>query len=292
MLSPAAAHKKQVACGAVSRPMRPNTGGDAATILAFEADLNRMSHIRSRQRRNQFKRDLIPTYKPWVDEFIKSDDISVKRQRVFVWLLLWRVDAGDWLGALGMLPFALSHGMSAPKDFSRTLAEAVTEQIVDGVANQSQEAEQVELLSDLQRLIAGEDITDQIRAKLYKCLGVAYLGSESCKSLNFFEQAIKLNPRAGVKRLIDKLKRPVKASKKQPAKIAPVKKPDFKKQYELSARAAARRLGVSTPTVIRYAKKYPEDLPHLLIPTGCRSLYRFAVSDVDAYKRKYLINKS
>ena len=291
MLSPAAAYKKQVTRGTVNRPVRTNTGGDAATILAFEADLNRMSHIRSRQRRNQFKRDLIPRYQPWVDELKKSEDVSAKRQRVFVWLLLWRVDAGDWSGALSMLPFAFAHGMQAPEDFSRTLAEAVTEQIIEGVVNQKQEAEQIGLLNDLQRMIAGEDITDQISAKLYKCLGVAYLISEPLKALSLFEQAIKLNPRVGVRRLIDKLNRPAKVSKEQNAKKTPAKKPDIKKQYELSARAAARRLGVSTPTVIRYAKKHPQELPHLLIPTGCRSLYRFSVSDVDEYKRKYLINK-
>lgn len=291
MLSPAAAHKKQVSHGAASRPVQPEKGGDAATILAFEADLNRMSHIRSRQRRNQFKRDLIPTYQPWINEQMQSESVSAKRQRMFVWLLLWRVDAGDWMGALDMLPFAFAHGMQAPQDFSRTLAEAVTEQIIDGVVNQKQEAEQVGLLNDLQRMIAGKDITDEISAKLHKCLGVAYLVSEPQKALGLFEQAIKLNPRAGVRRLIDKLNKPAKVSKKQAAKKAPIKKPDIKKQYELSARAAARRLGVSTPTVIRYAKKHPQELPHLLIPTGCRSLYRFSVSDVDEYKRKYLINK-
>lgn len=291
MLSPASIGSAKPKSRARSSSTRVESSASAAIAAVFDADLNRMSHIRSRQRRNQTKRELMSRYQDWIDTLIMSDSSTVKERRMFVWLLLWKVDGGDWLGALDMMPFALSQNMTAPEDFSRTLVELVVEQIIDGVVVQKCEAEQVGLLGNLKGLIAQEDVRDQVSAKLYKAHGIAYLNVDDIKALGLLEQAISLHPRVGVRRHINKLKRVTSIVEKKPSKKPRKPKVDIRKKYELSARAAAERLGVSTPTIIRHARKKPDELPHLLIPTGCRSLFRFAVVDVDRYKRKHLINK-
>ena len=70
------------------------------------------------------------------------------------------------------------------------------------------------------------------------------------------------------------------------SKVSPdaiTKKVESDSKYELSARAAANLLGVSTPTMIRYAKNKPDQFPHISIKMGTRTMFRFSSDDVEKY---------
>ena len=60
--------------------------------------------------------------------------------------------------------------------------------------------------------------------------------------------------------------------------------------YQLSARAAAQLMGVSTPTIIRRAKRHPEWLPHLALKMGTRTVYRFNPLDIKRYLKQQMIS--
>jgi len=272
MLSPAAAHRSKVANQPAKAPaaVAVVSANESILLRQFSVDRNRLATIRSRVNRIEAKRGLLKNYQAWLDGFMQSPGNNPAQRDVFVWLLLWTVDVGHWQAAYKLAVFAMEQGINSPASFSRTLAETVTEQICDGLNKSGEQAANRALLDDLYELVRGQDMADQISAKLHKACGLACYESDKNRAHFMLSTAIKLNRNSGVKRLLKQLIAPEKPVKPDAAGI--------------SAKAAAAELGVSLPTVIRYAKKYPGHLPHEKVKTGTRSVYRFKLADVQRFK--------
>lgn len=283
MLSPAAQHRTSITAKPEVQPSAANTPYDTLIIQKFRIDQNRVKAIRSRKRRCELKRSALSSYQPWVADFMKATGYTGEQASMFVWLLLWNIDVGNWQAGYDMAVFAIGKGMASPVDFSRTLAETVTEQMVDGINQASQQADNRLLLESLYQMAKPLDMTDQITAKLYKAYGLACIGSDNDKARHLLEEALKLNEHSGVKRVLSRLGGCLDSRVDR-------RKKDYSKVYSLSASQAAKRLGFSAPTVIRHAKKYPDKLPHLSIPMGKRTVYRFNVADIKRYKTKHLVS--
>lgn len=282
MLSPAAAHRERV-----NKVHAVQSNNEMMTIRQFGAERRSISNIRSRARSAVAKGKAVLHYQAWIQTFIQSNNAVYEAENMFVWLLIWKIDSGHWMQAVEMAAVALERGLLAPKGFERTLVETLVEDIVTAIHQKKQQVEQVKLLDRLAVLVRGHDMFDPITAKLYRARGIAYKASHPEKAKQYFLKALEIYPKAGVKRDLQSVNRQLNAS--SPAetvkKITPA---DVAKRYSLSARKAAQRLGVSTPTIIRHAKKNPDLLPCLSIKTGKRMLYRFASIDIDRYKRKHL----
>lgn len=279
MLSPAAEHRNRMA-------NQPNKAAAAAVVLLphesillkqFAVDRNRLATIRSRTSRTTAKRGILENYSEWIGGFNPEAGYTREQESMFTWLLLWNVDVGNWEQAIKMAAFALASGLNAPVEFTRTLAETVTEQLADGINRAGEHERYKSLLDSLHELVRDQDMTDQITAKLYKACGLACIETDKERAKAMFIRAIELNPNAGVKRLLKQL-----SNGKKPVKT---------KNYSLSARNAAAELGVSLPTVIRHAKKHPDRLHHTCIQMGIRTVYRFNLADVKQYKINYLGKK-
>ncbi|MBF3604795.1 terminase, partial [Burkholderia pseudomallei] len=131
-----------------------------------------------------------------------------------VTVMVWRIDAGDFDGALAIAAYALSNGLTLPDQFERSLASLVAEQFADAALSsfldgETFDAASLELVDDLTR---EADMHDQVRAKLYKALGYATQAAAPARALDYLRRAVALNDRVGVKKDIDRLTKQVEAA--------------------------------------------------------------------------------
>lgn len=293
MLSPAAQHRVQTS-NSISEPGRNHhrqayqSAQNITIEIQFKTDKASLKAFKSLSRKAEIKRGLLPRYEAWIDGLMNAGTCSSKQESMFVWLLLWHIDCGRWSAALKMAVFALECGMNAPDDFKRNLAETLTEGFADGLSKGIRQGNYISLLDALAVAVANHDMSDLIAAKLYKLRGMAYLDSEPEQSYQLLTRALKLNEHSGVKRHLQRLKASMGAV------VVPVgvdtESADISlNDYTLSARAAARWLGMTAPTFMRLVKRQPEQFPHVLIPSGKRNLYRFNPDDIEAFKKSHLV---
>lgn len=173
----------------------------------FKADFQQLKHIKSRVRRNQEKQYILTRYQGWLDSVLQEKESSLvgTQASVFVWLLVWHLDVGEWLRGFELARVALQQGLAAPTDFSRSLAETVCEELVTGILKAELAPNYRLLLIELNALLSGQDMADPVSAKLYKALGLAYQHSEPEVAKAYFVQALERDSDAGVKRYLNAL---------------------------------------------------------------------------------------
>lgn len=295
MLSPAASHRlKTSVARAATLPapaMQPKVDSKPLPAIEpkhepvflgqFKADFNQMAHIKSRARRVDAKRNALTRYQQWLTDFMRRQGWEGREINMFVWLMLWHMDVGDWRRGLELARFALAAGMASPKDFSRTLAETVCEEIAGGILKAGCFNSHADVLEGLAELLAGHDMTDQISAKLCKARGLACIPLDTDKARQHLLQALELDSGAGVKRILKALDGNQRHPRSQPVNI---------QEFTLSGRAAAQLANMTAPAFLRHAKKHPDQLPRVEIPIGKRTLYRFNPRHVRAYMKQHLIN--
>lgn len=288
MHSLAAQHRRQAEAG-----QNDLNNSDSAAVLAdltttvmqnqFQSDLNRIRYIKSRIKRTAAKQAALPKYREWVDSFMKQTGYDDRQEQMFVTLLVWCIDTKVWDQALMMAAYSLELNLCQPRGFDRSLVEVITEELSDSALADAESGIHVAMLEQLLQSVEDQDMSDPIRAKLYKALGMALLTTDPARAESLLEQSLLFNPKSGVKRQLAMLQR-------QGGKPPLITAGNIQ-DYSLSATQAGKLAGMSTPTLIRHAKKYPEKLPRLEIPTGKRVLYRFNPRHIRAYMKNHLIKK-
>lgn len=295
MLSPAAQHriKASVAGKALlTAPVMPSKSNSKSALTLeskhesvfmaqFKAEFYQMGHIKSRARRKDVKRQVLGRHQEWLDSVMQRQQWQGDETNMFVWLTLWTLDIGEWKRGLDLARFALISGMTSPKEFNRSLAETVCEEIVGGILKAGDCHPYLNLLEDLAALLKGHDMADQITAKLYKARGLAWMTLEPSKARDMLLKALAFDVEVGVKRHLNTLNGHSRQSSSPLAAI---------QDYSLSGRAAAKLANMTAPAFLRHAKKHPDQLPHLAIPVGQRIIYRFNPKHVKAYLKQYFIN--
>jgi hypothetical protein len=235
-LSPAMRHQArmlaQMAAGKTEH-------GDATTGSQYElmlcqlaADRRTLSQVQSIKTRIELKKGLLPKYQPWVEGVLAAGKGA--QDDVLTTILVWRIDAGDYEGALHIARYAVKFNMSLPDQYQRNLATTLLDEFADayllkkGLETNPQLA--TDLLDEINALTKEHDVPDQARAKLYKALAYAQLdawnisGSSDRSPLSGVElaaataahsnlvEALKLFTGIGVKKDIERLERRLKKS--------------------------------------------------------------------------------
>jgi hypothetical protein len=223
MVSPARAHFQRVSAATASASAAAGQPLDCSEyelmLLKLAEDGRRLKGLQSLEAKAQVKRELLPDYAPWVDGVLAAGKGA--QDTVLVTVMVWRIDAGDYAGALDIAAYALLHDLVLPDRYARTTATLVAEEMADAAkrARDGKEAFDVDLLEQAQALTAAHDMPDEVRAKLHKEIGLLYaaqtqgeadlallrLLSES--ALENLRRAIQLSDRAGVKKDIERLER-------------------------------------------------------------------------------------
>lgn len=188
-----------------------NASGYQLMLAKLADDRRRLKQIQSIERKGEVKRELLPDYAPWVDGVLQAD--AGGRDDVVVTVMIWRIDAGDYPGALDIADYAMRHDLYVPDRFERTLGTIVAEELSDA-AKRLRDAKasgfDVGLLARAMAMTAHADMPDQVRAKLHCELGFALADSNPEQALDQLRRALQLHNGIGVKKAIEGLERKLK----------------------------------------------------------------------------------
>lgn len=179
-LSLAQAHQRRVRAAMEAAKTSPQQTMAGAT--AYEHQLNqllqdrlRLKQVQSNQGKAELKRQLLPDYIPYVQGVLVSGKGA--QDEVMTTVMVWRIDAGDYVGALDVADYVLQHQLLMPDRFERTTGCLVAEEIATAAlkAQKTGEAFDLSILERTLELTDEHDMPDEARAKLYLATGRATL---------------------------------------------------------------------------------------------------------------------
>lgn len=157
--------------------------------------------IKSRLAKIAAKATFLPEYAAYVDGVVAAGNGG--QDDVLVTVMLWRLDTGDFAGALALAGYALRHDLAMPDFIARDLPTTVVEEIADAALAEldRSEADTVdpEPLREALDLTADRDMPDEVRAKAHKALGLILTGTAPDEALEHFTSALTLDAGCGVK---------------------------------------------------------------------------------------------
>lgn len=183
-------------------------------LLQLTEHKRALQALQSVEKKIELKREILPIYADWIDGVMSAAKEAGKAPQddVVMTLMIWRIDAGDFLGALEIAEFAVAYGLRLPPTFSRTLPALVTEEIVAAALKAPLPIGVLELTDSM---FGAADMPDQIKARLAKARGLelqrmadappeghdvaAWRPSHLTAALEQFRRALKLQDNVGVK---------------------------------------------------------------------------------------------
>ncbi|SFX90311.1 phage terminase small subunit [Pantoea ananatis] len=175
-------------------------------LLQLNEDRRRLKGVQSTVTKAQIKVEVLPKYAAWVEGVLSAD--GAQQDDVIMYVMLWRIDAGDYAGALTIGRHALKQGWVMPVG-KRNTATVLTEEMADAAkaAILAGTPFDAELLLQTLDAVDGEDMPDQSRARLHKSIGWVQTESNPVSALNHLKHALQLDERCGVKKDIEQLER-------------------------------------------------------------------------------------
>jgi len=215
MHSPARSHFQRMTAAKGSASAGPgetlaHAAGYELMLAKLASDKRRLKQIQSIKQKIAVKTEVLPEYADYVTGALEGGRGA--QDDVLVIIMLWRMDAGDYDGALDIARYAIQHSLTLPDQFERSLPAVLAETFADIALNSIKDkAVTAGQLMEVIELTAATDMHDQIRAKLYKALGLA-MQDQPGIALEHLCRALALNERVGVKKDIDRLNKLVKVA--------------------------------------------------------------------------------
>ncbi|MCQ4270270.1 terminase endonuclease subunit [Pseudomonas kuykendallii] len=172
MTNPCRRHFQRVtaalAAAAVAGPEQTMEGLNAyeQQLAKLTQDRLRLSGIQSTEGKIKLKEQLLPEYAPYIEGVLSAGQGA--QDEVLTTVMVWRIDTGDYAGALDIASYVLQHKLVMPDRFERTTGCLIAEEIAEGAlkAMRAGEAFDLELLHRTALATEAEDMPDQARAKL------------------------------------------------------------------------------------------------------------------------------
>lgn len=154
--------------------------GAAPTVDASEYELHmmklqehrlRLKQIQSGEAKGKFKAEILDDYTPYLQGVLQAD--AGGDDEVVATLMLWHIDAGDFVGALPLAAYALRHNLATPERFARTTGCLIAEEVAEAALRAQVAGADFDpaVLDATTELTAQQDMPDQVRAKLYLAAG-------------------------------------------------------------------------------------------------------------------------
>lgn len=215
MTSPAQRHFQRVSAqlAAASAGQGETLVGSAYELMLAKlaTDRRRLKSIASIERKIDVKRaELLPEYVDYVAGALRGGRGA--QDDVLTTVMIWRVDVGDYAGALDIARYAIEHRMTLPDQYDRPLATAIAEEFAEASLSSFKKGDtatvDAALLAEVAQLTAPYDMHDQVRAKLHKAIGyTADRTGDIPAALEHLRRALELDERAGVKQDIARLEK-------------------------------------------------------------------------------------
>lgn len=237
-MTPARRHYQAVTAGAeaVRAATAATTGADAPAPLRdrmlalLQAHTLALKAIKSRKRKIETKRTILPEYAAYIDGVLAAD--AGGSDLVLVTLMVWSIDAGDYAAALRIGAYAVKHRLELPDTYKRDLQTTLVEEIADAVLQALAAAElpatgAADALDQALDITEGGDMPDEVRAKAHKALGLLRRESSPAAALADLRLALTFDGGCGVKTEIGRLERLLaNANQPDPEAAASASPPD------------------------------------------------------------------
>ncbi|ESQ89991.1 hypothetical protein ABAC460_10270 [Asticcacaulis sp. AC460] len=186
-LSPAQRHLlRTTAVEAVigeSAPARPTDGPAASAYDLLRAQLGehmvQLKGIKSIERKIEAKKTFLEAYDDHVTTVLATAEETgrASQDEVFVELMIWRIDVGDFDLGLTMAEHALKYGLALPERYNRTLPTLIVEETAEAALKvlKLEKDFDIDILNRVVPVAESFDVNDIVRAKLQKALGKQYL---------------------------------------------------------------------------------------------------------------------
>lgn len=206
---------------AADQPMA-GSGAYELQMAQLHQHYQQLKGIQSTQAKEELKAKLLPDYAPYVAGVLASGQGA--QDEVVTTIMLWRFDAGDYQGGLDIAAYVLAHGLTMPDRFARTTGCLVAEEVAEAALKALKVGGtfDIGLLAEADRLTAGEDMPDEVRAKLMLAMGrvaAAQVDDKESKpddlqsltvARQFITRAIELHDKCGGKKDLERVDRLLK----------------------------------------------------------------------------------
>ena len=176
--------------------------------LRMHSDLQRLKALQAVHGPNgkvELKQQLFPNYTAYIDGTLAV--ASPIQNDVLMHLMVWALDINQYDYALRIAEYALLNGLVMPDPYSRDVSNVFAEDLAEALLKDDSISDHADLIGKAIDLLRGQDLVDQVRAKLFKAQGHALVKYRPTEALAAYEMAVRLDPKAGVKQTIDKLTR-------------------------------------------------------------------------------------
>lgn len=167
---------------------------------------HQLKEIQSIERKVELKRKLLPDYLPYVEGVLEGK--AGVQDDVLMTIMVWAVDVGDLDLALRIGAYALANGLETPDQYARDTATLLAELYAD----ESLAGKEVptDTLQDVCELTREKDMPDEVRAKLYRAIGLGLEEVSLESALQHLQRAVQLHERVGAKKDIERIERAIK----------------------------------------------------------------------------------
>jgi hypothetical protein len=231
MLAAASVAAATGAAGVIAE--HPATGAGATEYELMRdqlgQDVTALREIQSIEAKIARKAEILPRYAEWVDGVVAAAEAEGAvgvQDDVVAQVMVWRIDVGDYEGAMPLIGYVLRWGVRLPERFDRTAGCLVAEEIAEAAihAHSQDKPFPLDVLLQVHGLTAEEDMPDQVRAKLFRAIGEQMARKAEATeegadgpaggkrmalraALGAFARALELNPKVGVKKQVERLQR-------------------------------------------------------------------------------------
>ncbi|MFK3888464.1 phage terminase small subunit [Sphingomonas sp. NPDC079357] len=177
-LAPAAAF--DAAAGHAPSPAGTISTAAHTINLRLQHDLRRLKEIRSVANKIAVKQELIGEYDAWVAGLLEAGRTAPRgtlaptgADEVLPTIMVWAIDTGDWRYALALAGHVLRHDVALPARYQRDAATLIVEEVAEAAlrAQAANNAFPLDVLEQVEALVDGVDMHDEVRAKLLKAIG-------------------------------------------------------------------------------------------------------------------------
>lgn len=218
--SPARAHRMRHIAAAVAAANAPV---DASLATGYEMVLaqltehrRQLKQVQSVERKAEVKRRFLPEYSAYIAGALQADHGG--QDDVLMTLMVWRIDTGDYTGALHIAEYAIRHKLSMPDQYKRDTPCLIAEEFAEAAlkSRSGGTAFDPAVLIGAELLTAAQDMPDEVRAKLHKAIGYALRDAAELQPegptldqlyqvRSYLERAMGLHEKVGVKKDIERL---------------------------------------------------------------------------------------
>lgn len=196
--------KKQAKVAATTGDMR-NQSQYQLMLGKLRIDLNRLKKLKGTPVKNQLKKELADDYNSYIDGVLESK--AYVQDDVLLYNMVWAIDYEDYDRALNIAEYAMKAEMNMPEKFSGEVYDRAAEYICNNLLSKDDIEPYLPVLQRIEALVEGKDMHDGVVVKINKSLGLAYQNTDITKAIEYLELVYNMDKRAGVKQLMDKLKK-------------------------------------------------------------------------------------